>query len=92
MTTSFMPLRGSQIKEYERMSEKVRGRKIYGVNGAKSNYGHSESPLKTQPSADREDVISPLRPSVQGDSGAYDLRTSVWSATAKDNLAPMIIN
>jgi len=44
MTTSFMPLRGSQIKEYERMSEKVKGRKIYG---AKSIYGNSESPLKT---------------------------------------------
>jgi hypothetical protein len=40
-----MPLRGNQIKEYEKMSEKVRGRKNYG---SKSIHGASEtSPLKT---------------------------------------------
>ena len=45
LTTSFMPLRGNQIKEYEKMSEKVRGRKNYG---SKSIHGASEtSPLKT---------------------------------------------
>lgn len=52
--------------------------------------------MKTQPSADREDVLSPAKHRegdylAPGGSASYDLRASVWSATAKDNDAPPML-
>ena len=76
------------------MSEKVRGRKNYG---SKSIHGTSEtSPLKTQPSAERDqfgsDILSARKLPIYGESGAYELRTSLWSATGKDTPTPVTIH